>query len=277
MIGGVVAGGAVSGGKDSTTANGNATESIPLAQIDTTISDIDTAHVEPVSHHGSTFDDTFSTKIKSELAPHSTAALEPQPQQHPQRGGGLGSITTVTNPYARPFLLAIMDPRAAEPHTLVALRAASRMVQSGTLLTAFSVSAAELCVGILACKFEQTDAAIDEAVEMAIADVLQLIVCLTEASIDVNNRLPLAMFMDAFNTVFVTRHTFVHSPALACHFEDVLTQMVVTAFGQPSTLNNATQVLLFSFLVNPLLHPLLVGGGDVGTVLRWMKAHGKLV
>lgn len=156
----------------------------------------------------------------------------------------------MTNPYARPFLRVIMDPRAAGPHTLVTLRAVHRLLQQGTL-QAFSVTATELCVGILACKFEQTDAGADEAVEMAIADVLQLIVA--------DNTLPAPIFIDAFNTVFVTRHTFLHSPALAYHFEDVLTHMVTTTFGSNNS-NVSVQVALMEFLVNQLLHTPLVGG-----------------
>lgn len=180
--------------------------------------------------------------------------------------------TNNQNPYARPFLQVIMDPRAAGPHTLVTLRAVQRLLEAGTFLlrphSLFGVSAPELCVGILACKFEQTDAAIDEAVEMAIADVLQLIVSLTETATNRQDdipqqqpqkqRLPSVMVMDAFNTVFVTRHTFVQSPAMAYHFEDVLNKMVATVFSNHNN-NNTTQVLLLSFLVNQLLHTPWVG------------------
>lgn len=174
-------------------------------------------------------------------------------------------------PYARPFLAVVVDPRAAGPHTLVALRALHRLLERGSLVrlggygsgngggpyrdddgtktTATSSSMAmvhevalePLMRGVLACKFEQTDAGADEAVEMAIADLLSLLVDL-DASSPSNaggvggkaggRKIRPETLMEAFNTVFVTRNTFVHSPALCYHFEVVLTGMVEAAFGK---------------------------------------------
>ena len=162
--------------------------------------------------------------------------------------------------FARPFLAVVMDPRAAGPHTLVALRALFRLLERGSLATpsttkhAFHVSLEPLMKGVLACRFEQTDAGADEAVEMAIADLLALLV-----SIDQHAFLP-ATLMEAFNTVFVTRNTFVHSPALCYHFEDVLATMVLSTFSNVE--NDETACLILEFLVNQMLHTPLVGGGD---------------
>jgi hypothetical protein len=160
---------------------------------------------------------------------------------------------------ARPFLQVIMDPRAAGPHTLVALRAMQRLLSAKSLDT-FQVPLERCMQGVLSCKFEQTDAAADEAVEMAIADVLCLIVMKdTEATIRD------ATLMDAFHTVFVTRNTFVHSPALCYHFEDVLQQMVYAIFSRRQ--KEACR-LLMEFLVNQLLHTPLVGGDNMDESTR---------
>ncbi len=162
--------------------------------------------------------------------------------------------------FARPFLAVVMDPRAAGPHTLVALRALFRLLERGSLATpsstkhSFHVSLEPLMKGVLACRFEQTDAGADEAVEMAIADLLALLV-----SIDQSAFLP-ATLMEAFNTVFVTRNTFVHSPALCYHFEDVLATMILSTFSNVK--NDETACLILEFLVNQMLHTPLGGGGD---------------
>ena len=162
--------------------------------------------------------------------------------------------------FARPFLAVVMDPRAAGPHTLVALRALFRLLERGSLATptntthAYHVSLEPLMKGVLACRFEQTDAGADEAVEMAIADLLALLV-----SIDQRAFLP-ATLMEAFNTVFVTRNTFVHSPALCYHFEDVLATMVLSTFQDISSTDDIA-CLILEFLVNQMLHTPL-GGGD---------------
>ena len=69
-----------------------------------------------------------------------------------------------------------MDPRAAGPQTLVALQAVDRLLAHGSLAALLVNQTPPLwegvAQGVLSCKFEQTDAAQDEAVEMAIATVL---------------------------------------------------------------------------------------------------------
>eukprot|EP00978_Attheya_sp_CCMP212_P035488 scaffold154672_cov38-Attheya_sp.AAC.3 len=117
---------------------------------------------------------------------------------------------STVGPYARPFLAVVMDPRAAGPHTLVALRALYRLLDRQSLVVSHTgtsmptststpslsssskqqpqqqqqhalvvirntVSLEPLMQGVLACKFEQTNAGADEAVEMAIADFLSLL------------------------------------------------------------------------------------------------------
>ena len=164
---------------------------------------------------------------------------------------------------ARPFLAVVMDPRAAGPHTLVALRALHRLLERSSLVPAsgekrhgFVVGLEPLTKGVLNCKFEQTDAGADEAVEMAIADLLALLVRIDRRSIRHES------LMDAFHTVFVTRNTFVHSPALCYHFEDVLKTMIRETFGDLETLQDPAAKLILEFLVNQLLHTPFVGGDD---------------
>lgn len=163
-------------------------------------------------------------------------------------------------PYARPFLAVVMDPRAAGPHTLVALRALHRLLEQKSLGTddicAFPVALEPLTKGVLNCKFEQTDAGADEAVEMAIADLLALVVDMDRRALQTDT------LIDAFNTVFVTRNTFVHSPALCYHFEDVLTAIVRAVFGDLDGLQDPAGRVMLEFLVNQLLHTPLVGGDD---------------
>ena len=235
-------------------------------------------------------------------------------------------------PYATPFLSVITDPRAAGPHTLVALRALHRLLQRRSLVVlpngsfgigggGFHVAAAHgssgsigsnsnssashasqrsngatggrraaaaftthlepLTRAVLNCKFEQTDAGADEAVEMAIADLLSLIVSLDVENSPgaVGNSIRPETMMEAFNTVFVTRNTFVHSPALCYHFEEVLVGMVEAAFGRSGPQQQQQQQqqrgnhghrwsssrLILEFLVSQLIHnPVLsktAGGG----------------
>jgi hypothetical protein len=194
-----------------------------------------------------------------------TPPTPPQKSAHP-RDPGL---------FAGPFLQVIMDPRAAGPHTLVALRAIFRLLERGTFRF-FHVSLEALIQGILACKFEQTDAGADEAVEMAIADVLCLLVRMDDVdaasassnnntdSNDTSTRIQPSTLMDAFNTIFVTRNTFVHSPALCYHFEDVLTVMVTCVFQT----KQLPAKLVLEFLVNQLLHTPLVGGDGLDESTR---------
>jgi hypothetical protein len=196
-------------------------------------------------------------------SPFGTTRNNAQPNQSPEN----------VRMFARPFLAVVMDPRAAGPHTLVALRALFRLLERGSLVKpsstkhGYHVSLEPLMKGVLACKFEQTDAGADEAVEMAIADLLALLV-----TIDHRAFLP-ATLMEAFNTVFVTRNTFVHSPALCYHFEDVLASMVVSSFEDIS-FNDDAACLILEFLVNQLLHTPLVGGVNLDDAGREAKvAH----
>ena len=188
----------------------------------------------------------------------------PEFQDHPS----FETWTDDVGPFARPFLAVIVDPRAAGPHTLVALRSLFRLVEQGSLLQAsktdegnphpFTALFESLTKGVLSCKFEQTDAGADEAVEMAIADLLALLVKQNQRAIRPDT------LMDAFNTVFVTRNTFVHSPALCYHFEDVLTDIVSSVFSD----FHPSATLILEFLVNQLLHTPLVGGDVIDESMR---------
>ena len=186
-----------------------------------------------------------------------TAAAAPSPPIDESNNSHLGG------PYARPFLQVVMDPRAAGPHTLVALRAIQRLLEQQTFQH-FGVPLQECLTAVLSCKFEQTDPGADEAVEMAIADVITALVVRLDNNNNNNDSSSKSTFpstqllTDAFNTVFITRNTFVHSPALCYHFEDVLTSMVTAVFGNPHSTRTAK--LVFEFLVNQLLHTPLVGG-----------------
>jgi hypothetical protein len=179
----------------------------------------------------------------------------------PARKTALPSMEDM-GPWARPFLAVVMDPRAAGPHTLVALRALHRLLERSSLIPTgdqehcFCVGLEPLTKGVLNCRFEQTDAGADEAVEMAIADLLALLVKIDRRAIRPET------LMDAFNTVFVTRNTFVHSPALCYHFEDVLTTMLKVVFEDLDMLQDPAGKLILEFLVNQLLHTPFVGGDD---------------
>mmetsp|Transcript_15238 Transcript_15238/g.37592 ORF Transcript_15238/g.37592 Transcript_15238/m.37592 type:complete len:1844 (-) Transcript_15238:106-5637(-) len=201
----------------------------------------------------------------------------PRSPTRPWAGGVPKSINSHQDvgPFARPFLAVVMDPRAAGPHTLVALRALHRLLERQSLMTVtpptyhggkllssnknfhgFGVALEPLMKGVLNCKFEQTDAGADEAVEMAIADLLALVVAMDRRALQTET------LMDAFNTVFITRNTFVHSPALCYHFEDVLTAIVRAVFEDLDGLDDPAGRLILEFLVNQLLHTPLVGGDD---------------
>mmetsp|Transcript_33251 Transcript_33251/g.38489 ORF Transcript_33251/g.38489 Transcript_33251/m.38489 type:complete len:2324 (+) Transcript_33251:190-7161(+) len=209
-------------------------------------------------------------------------------------------------PYALPFLNVILDPQAAGPHTMVAIRALHRLLDRGSLLCnysplestmmakatsvspmptntessgseqsetyappqqhqfVFATHLEPLTTGVLNCRFELTNAGADEAVEMALADLLSLLVK-TDASLRIHHIRTVAAAvaleqkiatstdfsrditaatllrslstlmdastrMDAFHTVFINRNSYVHSPALCYHFESVLTEMVTCAF-----------------------------------------------
>lgn len=167
------------------------------------------------------------------------------------------SAQVTENAAVQPFLQVVTDPRAAGPHTLVALRALHRLLFHRSVHK--QVPYEPVTRAILACKFEQTDAGADEAVEMAIADVLALLIQRAYDEI-----LPTTL-IEAFNTVFITRNTFVHSPALCYHFEEVLTHMV-TAVMQKKHTPPAHKV--FEYLVNQLLHTPLVGGDGLDESTR---------
>ncbi|KAL7574859.1 hypothetical protein ACA910_010694 [Epithemia clementina (nom. ined.)] len=158
--------------------------------------------------------------------------------------------------YSRPFLAVVTDPRASGPHTAVALQSIRRLLQRNVLPVNEHVTR-----GILGCKFEQTNAAQDEAVEMAIADVLCLLLQMgggggagggssSSSCNHESNSLEPQIIQEAFHTVFVTRNTFLHnSPALGYHLDDVLVQMVQACHGNVP----ATRVIL-EFILHQLLH-----------------------
>ena len=157
--------------------------------------------------------------------------------------------------YAQPFLDVILNPRAAGPHTLIALRSLHRLLDRKSFILSdknqgVSTEMSNLMRGILACRFEQTDVGNDEAVEMAIADLLNLIISLDDlVEMDPN------IIMEGFNTVFVTRNTFVHSPALCYHFEEVLGAFVRHLFGSIHVGNSASVCrMILEFLLGQLLH-----------------------
>ncbi|KAL9186953.1 hypothetical protein ACHAXT_010673 [Thalassiosira profunda] len=120
-----------------------------------------------------------------------------QPSQQQQSNPNQQPMKLDPGPYAAPFLAVIVDPRAAGPHTLVALRSLHRLLARGSIVQltrsgngaaknaasdfAHETSLEPIARGVLACRFEQTDAGADEAVEMAIADLLQLLVELDAA------------------------------------------------------------------------------------------------
>lgn len=177
--------------------------------------------------------------------------------------------------YSRPFLAVVTDPRASGPHTAVALQSIRRLLQRNVIPVNDYVTR-----GILGCKFEQTNAAQDEAVEMAIADVLCLLLQMgaSVSSITQNDRtLDPQVIHEAFHTVFVTRNTFSHSsPALGYHLDDVLVQMVQACHGNVP----ATRVIL-AFVLHQLQHtpfsPLAnangLGGDDETTTREVQAAH----
>lgn len=192
-----------------------------------------------------------------------------------------GNTSNQRNPvesYALPFLNVILDPRAAGPHTLVALRCVYRMLSRKSLLLSHNdlpssngtlIDITCILRNILDCRFEQTDQGNDEAVEMAIADVLSLIVSLFHKKEPIHTLqqqddkyqtvepiIDPELLMESFNTVFVTRNTFVHSPALCYHFEQVLYSFIQDLFGHVhENASFATSCrLIFDFLVSQLLH-----------------------
>jgi hypothetical protein len=188
--------------------------------------------------------------------------------------------------FAFPFVAVIMDPRAAGPQTLVAVRALHRLLEQGSLLPKkrlrtgsraedhrYTASLDAVTRGVLQCKFEQTDAGADEAVEMAIADFYSFIVRM-DANVDHDSdkndilRIQPTTKLEAFKTLFVNRNTWVHSPALCYHFDTVLGDMIAATFQFSASLKtydfafdeeafarqeSAARPIL-DFLVQQLLH-----------------------
>ena len=79
---------------------------------------------------------------------------------------------------------------------------------------------------------------------------------------------------EAFHTVLITRNTFVHSPALCYHFEDVLATIMSAVFS-PKEANGPAKPhllharpLMLEFVVNQLLHTPLVGGDGLDESAR---------
>lgn len=176
-------------------------------------------------------------------------------------------------PYILPFLDVIIDPGVAGPQTLVALRCIHRMLSQKTIVLSVSqedenrsnseedhclenrnnplyFDMAHIVRNILDCRFEQTDQGNDEAVEMAIADLLSLVLTL-----DISHQMEPDLLMELFNTVFVTRNTFLHSPSLCYHFEQVLQSFVQSIFTNIHIHSQAAHgsIIILDFLISQLL------------------------
>jgi len=273
--------------------------SVPPSSPDTHASGISSSHGIPPPPLPLLADS--NTSMPQQLSNHMTTSTRNAALLHHQSSTAANNnVNLDPGPYATPFLAVIVDPRAAGPHTLVALRALYRLLDRGSIiqLTRCGGSSSDDVIdaqqdqqeqqqyihettlepivrGVLACRFEQTDAGADEAVEMAIADLLQLLVELDAAgarsaesmlvrqvyankrlkkessgtSSQPNNktvikiqRLPSSIIMEVFHAVFTTRHTFVrdggglhNSPALSFHFEQVLMSIIHVVFGGEDT------------------------------------------
>lgn len=208
-----------------------------------------------------------------------------------------------------PFLAVVLDGQAFGRHTLAALRAIYRLLERGSLLSLVhfhklkSLSLDSVTKGVLGCKFEQTDVAEDELVEMALADLLGLLIALDSAKLvsmdkdgtrivndgggdrnDVDafhyvTPLKSETRMEAFTTVFLARNTFVHSPALCYHIEGVLLGMISATFSgtnderqrknvKASAMEDAA-IAMLEFLTQQLLHtPLLTPSSGTGGVIN---------
>ncbi|KAL7543638.1 hypothetical protein ACHAXR_012961, partial [Thalassiosira sp. AJA248-18] len=176
---------------------------------------------------------TAPPSMPDDIHQQSSSRMTMMMQQHQQQSQQQHQQQPLDpGPYATPFLAVIVDPRAAGPHTLVALRALHRLLERGSIVqitrsnsngaaatsaysaggngeggkgsqtnnaptnnnntataapssssqfVAHETSLEPIARGVLACRFEQTDAGADEAVEMAIADLLKLLVELDAA------------------------------------------------------------------------------------------------
>ena len=264
--------------------------------------------------------------IGSETTTRIYLPAPPLPPAHPfSHPRNHVDINDEVGPYAYAFVAVIMDPRAAGPQTLAAIRALHRLLARGSLLPVatkrwsdhvrthdFTTSLEAVMRGILLCKFEQTDAGADEAVEMAIADFYSLAVqidvygtahsivsckCKHDDMVDLVSRTRGSIRpetrMEAFNTVFVNRNTWVHSPALCYHFDTVLQDIVTAAFAyieiDGAEDNDALRAFvsqqeissrpILDFLVQQLLHtpllhvPVTLNGGARNYVNEAQSSH----
>lgn len=155
--------------------------------------------------------------------------------------------------FARPFLAVVVDPRAAGPHTLAALRSLHRLIIQNSFHDHFAADCQAMLKGVLLCKFEQTDAGADEAVELAICDLLTLLVQRHATSY------PPLLLLDAFSTVFATRNTLLHSPALLLHFDKLLATLCQVIFSRKDhssklVMEFLTSILLSDYQGHPAAH-----------------------
>ena len=204
------------------------------------------------SHHEMPRSPPFPTGTPPPLVP-------PQPQPTIED-------SILMDEYSQPFLQVVMDPRAAGPQTLVALQAMDRLLAQGSLAILLVHQSPPLwegvAQGVLSCKFEQTDAAQDEAVEMAIATVLFRVVQTQFRTLQPNT------IQEAFHSVFTTRQTFSRAAALSLHFESILHQFVHVIFHHKLTARTAC----LEFLIHQLLHTPLVGGDGLDESTREAQA-----
>ena len=195
-----------------------------------------------------------------------SSSTPPPPLDTPSATPTSTEDSIVMDEYSQPFLQVVMDPRAAGPQTLVALQAVDRLLAQGSLASLLVHQTPPLwegvAQGVLSCKFEQTDAAQDEAVEMAIATVLFRIVQTQY------KHLQATTVQEAFHSVFTTRQTFARSAALSLHFESILQQFVQVIFEEKLS---ARQQCL-EFLIHQLLHTPLVGGDGMDESTREAQA-----
>jgi len=134
-----------------------------------------------------------------------------------------------------PLLVVVRSPQASGPFTLAALRAIKSLLQRGALashLVHAPDAANEVIEAVAACRFEQTDAQLDEVV---LAELMDVLVCCIRG--------PLGQYVgdeavwDALQTCFVNRNLAVHSPMLNHIAETALEDILCYLFhGLPSML-----------------------------------------
>jgi len=216
---------------------------------------------------GTNLTNNLTTDASSSTAAHAVATATSQLTKTASAQQPVNAEDSIVmDEYSQPFLQVVMDPRAAGPQTLVALQAVDRLLGKGSLAALLEHQTPSLwegvAQGVLSCKFEQTDAAQDEAVEMAIATVLFRVVQTQY------EHLQISTIQDAFHSVFTTRQTFSHAAALSLHFESILQQMVEVIFRNKL---EARQLCL-EFLIHQLLHTPLVGGDGMDESTRQAQA-----